>query len=404
MKKTDTKQKITISVDEIVQGVPENIDRNEKMIFYYDESNNAGKFWLKPDKSGVSVFNTDIDGNFIIAGIVCADREKDFDKKESLWSRLGLSDQVQELKFSKQFSEGEFLKTIGKKRVLAFFEWLNEQHYYIHVASINIFYYGIVDIIDSVINKEDVFTLCNGYMYDNKRAEIKEDLYNVLHQHKNETEVLFQKYEYPNIKDSEQIAFCDELIQLVSSDMGRNRNLQYFVTRLEEEKKDGNLVFLKANRNNVLIEGFAQFYIHLYSLFPKSKHFFDKQNQIIKELNQVKVMDGDSRLNNYTFRDSKDVLQIQISDVISGVYGQLYTYINKKNDEDIQEDINNMDINQLNTLNLISNIQSKSNEKNRCFFYFVGPNKHRDRVSTMLKKASKQFKKKCAGVVCQKDS
>lgn len=139
MREENIKRKIEITADEVVQLVPENINRDEKLIFYYDESNNSGKFWLKPDKSGVPVFNTDIDENFIIAGIVCADIETSIDK-EALWSRLGLSHQVQELKFSKQFSEGDFLKTISKKRVHDFFEWLDEQGYYIHVANINIFY------------------------------------------------------------------------------------------------------------------------------------------------------------------------------------------------------------------------------------------------------------------------
>lgn len=393
MKETGKKQQITISADEIVQLVPENINRDEKMTFYYDESNNSGKFWLKPDKNGVSVFNTDIDENFIIAGIVCADREKDIDK-DVLWSRLGLSHQVQELKFSKQFSEGEFLKTIAKKRVLDFFQWLDEQDYYIHVANINIFYYGIVDIIDSVIDRDDVLTLCNGvaHMYVAKLFELKEDLYNVLHHHKDEVEILFAKYEYPNIKDSEQVAFCDELIQMVNSDMNDNINLRYFVKRLEEEKNGGDLIFLKENKSNVLLEGFAEFYRHLYSLFPKSKHIFDKQNQISAELEQVEIMDGDSILDNFLFRDSKDVLQIQISDVISGVFGQIYAYVNKKTDENIEEDINNMNINQLKTLQLILKIQLNSDERNNGFFFFVAPISHRDRVIKMLIKASERLK------------
>ena len=198
MEEKSKKRKINISADEVVQLVPEYINRNERLTFYYDDSNNSGKLWLKPDKSGVLIFNTDIDENFIIAGIACNDTETSIDK-DALWTRLGLSYQVQELKFSKQFSEGDFLDTIAKKRVLDFFQWLDEQGYYIHVANINIFYYGIVDIIDSIIDWDDLRILCNGadYMCAGKLFEIKEDLYQALHSHKDEVQTFLPNMSIP---------------------------------------------------------------------------------------------------------------------------------------------------------------------------------------------------------------
>lgn len=394
MEEKSKKRKINISADEVVQLVPEYINRNERLTFYYDDSNNSGKLWLKPDKSGVLIFNTDIDENFIIAGIACNDTETSIDK-DALWTRLGLSYQDHELKFSKQFSEGDFLDTIAKKRVLDFFQWLDEQGYYIHVANINIFYYGIVDIIDSIIDWDDLRILCNGadYMCAGKLFEIKEDLYQALHSHKDEVQTFFAQYEYPNMKDSEQVAFCDELLRIVNKEAKNNQNLQYFVKRLEEEKYSGDLIFLKRNKSNILLKGFAQFYRHLYTLFPKSKHIFDKQNQISKELEQAEIIDDDTILDNFSFQDSKDVLQIQISDVISGVYGKIYTYVNKNNDEDIEKDIINMSINQLKVLQLILKIQLKSNERNEGFFFSIVPLSHRDRVIKMLMNASGQLKK-----------
>ena len=86
-------------------------------------------------------------------------------------------------------------------------------------------------------------------------------------------------------------------------------------------------------------------------------------------------------------------MQIQISDVISGVYGKIYTYVNKNNDEDIEKDIINMSINQLKVLQLILKIQLKSNERNEGFFFSIVPISHRDRVNKMLMNASDQLKK-----------
>lgn len=119
--------------------------------------------------------------------------------KDALWTRPGLSYQVHELKFSKQFSEGDFLDMIAKKRVLDFFQWLDEQRYYIHVANINIFYYGIVDIIDSIIEWDDLRILCNGAddMCAGKLFEIKEDLYQALHSHKDEVQTFLPNMSIP---------------------------------------------------------------------------------------------------------------------------------------------------------------------------------------------------------------
>ena len=42
------------------------VNVNERLHFYYDESNNCRKFWINPD---INDFNHDEDADFVLAGV-----------------------------------------------------------------------------------------------------------------------------------------------------------------------------------------------------------------------------------------------------------------------------------------------------------------------------------------------
>ena len=62
-------------------------------MFYYDESNFFGKFWLKEDESGQHTFNVDIDKDFVLAGLVVKPG-CDPVARDDLWKKLKLSPQI----------------------------------------------------------------------------------------------------------------------------------------------------------------------------------------------------------------------------------------------------------------------------------------------------------------------
>ncbi len=207
------------------------------------------------------------------------------------------------------------------------------------------------------------------------------------------TEALFVKYNYPNIHDNEQSDFFSELkILLLKSKGSLFSNLitnarwlyDYLVCVIDSGKKK-ELTFLQNNEEGVLIKHYADWYLHQAMLFPKSVHIFDKTHQISNILKDIEIYIDSEHLtpiDNYEFKDSKDDIGIQLSDVICGIYGQLYSYFNKKTDADILRDIDRMNDTQLECLLLLSRLQLEADNENRGYFYYTVPYSFLGRVTS----------------------
>ena len=126
-----------------------------KCHFYYDESNNCRKFWVRTNqKNSEKEFNVNPYEDFVLAGVV-AKQELDVSFEE-LARLLKLQKNVTEIKFKNQFSKGDFLGCMSKKRVRYLFQWINEKGLFIHYTHVNNLYYAIVEIIDSIMSPEEI--------------------------------------------------------------------------------------------------------------------------------------------------------------------------------------------------------------------------------------------------------
>ena len=420
-------RKIILQREDMVQAVPSHIDQSIVRTFYYDESNNLGKLWLKPDGEDKAHFNADVEQNFVIAGIVTP-YDFNFDDvgldQQTLLSKFGLvNSQTTELKFKGHFSEPDFLHIVSRPRTLNFLKLIDELDVDMHVTNVNNLYFCVVDIIDSFIDDLDVFakscliacpSVCSldDFFLATYRG-LKELLYSILHANLDRTEALFVKYKYPNIKNEEQTVFCDELLALLRTGVSNDKvdtwyfdamistalqsfssdafstnsalctrtmsntkvNAYLFDKLIEiiEAGKESDAIFLKLNRNGVLIDNYSLWYLHLAALFSKSQHIFDKSRQISQELARIEVRDGNTVLNNYSFVDSKDSIGVQLSDVIAGLYAKLYTHFNKKTIGELKNEVKNFNEIQFECLRLLNKFQKNSNAKNEGFFYSTVP-------------------------------
>ena len=422
--KSVSQHKFVFQRNDMVQAVPSHIDQSIVRTFYYDETNNFGKLWLKPDREDNAHFNADVEQNFVIAGIVTP-YDFNFDDagldQKTLLSKFGLvNNQTTELKFKGHFSEPDFLQIVNRPRTLNFLKLIDELGVDIHVTNINSLYFGVVDIIDSFLDDLDVFakrcsivcprTCSVDEFFLAVYKGLKELLYSILHANLDGTEALFVKYNYPNIKDEEQSAFCDELLALLRTGVSSNKvdtwyfdamisshmqiynnnvnstlcdratgntkvNAYLFNKLIEiiEAGKNSDAIFLKLNKNGVLVENYFLWYLHPVALFSKSQHIFDKSRQISQELSKIEVRDGNTVLNNYSFVDSKDSIGVQLSDVIAGLYGKLYTHFNKKTIDELRNEVKSLNEIQLESLRLLNKFQKNSNAKNEGFFYSTVP-------------------------------
>lgn len=114
--------------------------------FYYDESNNIRRLYLT--ESGLNVQRVD---NFVLAGILHKglNCRADFD---ALFESLNLQKTVIEIKL-KHIAKGSFLDILNSDKLNAILKWLNEKQFFIHYFNLNIIYWSIVDILDSIIGE-----------------------------------------------------------------------------------------------------------------------------------------------------------------------------------------------------------------------------------------------------------
>lgn len=367
-------------IEDLMQNVPPQIDRNIKRIFYYDESNNhISKLWLKPSViDGELHFNTDIDDAFVLAGVSFDQTELSVNK-DDIRRKLGIPKQAPEIKFKKHFSAGDIIHTISRKRTLNFLKSLDKMNCCLHVACANNFYLGVVDIIDDFIDINDFGLACekDNKCFETGYAYLKNMLYEILHNDLTKTEKLFAKYQYPNIHKDEQCDFISDIVLLIQSESDSYDKWFYeYLIHMLDEAKTKEMIFLANNDDYILVKDNILWYLHFAVLFPKSHHIYDKTRQVSGALEHVEVLlekDTEKKLDNYEFLDSKDNVEIQIADVICGIYAQLYTYLNKTTLDQIRDDIEGMDETQLECLYLIYKMESESSETNNGFFYYTVP-------------------------------
>lgn len=289
---------------------------NRKCTFYYDESNNIRKLCLGKDD-----FNAPIDKDFVLGGVMHLEDESKADI-DTLKSKIRLQKSAKELKFKHITKANTFLKCLNEEKVLFFLQWLYDSDLYIHFSHVNNLYFAIVDIIDSVVVDKS--------MYVQHIFEIKNELYKLVRKNYRDFYNLLVYCNYPNINSKDIRRFYNHILGYIdnycvdfSSDFMKNlRQL------LKDATKQKELIFLKGNSEEAVIEDYFSFYTRPIAIFHHAEHTFDNEYEIEKIFVKYDFYDGDIKLENYKFVDSINSPFVQVSDCIVGLLGRYYTYIN----------------------------------------------------------------------------
>lgn len=330
-----------------------------KFKFYYDETNNIRKFHLKEDK-----FNESIKTNFILGGIILEEGQEI--NLKPLFDSFGLQNNVVEVKL-KNLAKGNFLECLKSLHLQSIFNFLISKKLYVHYSSLNFLYFSTVDIIDSLIE-------ATGIQYDPfyNRA-LKNDLYICVKKNIDEFISIFYEYEYPNIKKEKVQNFIDNLIDVFSK-APKNDGNNTILMLLRESKKTENLIFIMNEKNHELIENFAHFYSRTLYLFLNSEHVFDMEESIEPLIKELDMTYENNKIENYSFVDSKDNQLIQLSDIIIGLIGKFYTFINENSISELKEQLGEIDNSQQNTLKLFSQILFESEKRNKAYIHLTVSN------------------------------
>lgn len=333
------------------------VNPDEKMHIYYDESNNCRKFWLDEVKKD---FNSSWDEDFVLAGVATEyEIEIDF---EEIRSRFSLQKNSKELKAKTIYKGKDFLKCLDTKATTSLLNIIDDYGLFIHYQNVNNFFYTIVEILDSITNPAEIYDF--GFDY----YRMKSVLYNMLSEKIEDVILVMIKYSYPNIKNTDIRGFCMDLLNLLRNRKDQNIEEKFISGMIRRAADSSSLLFIQNNENFVTQNNYAEFYFNRITTFPKSFHHFDEELSI--QGNVKKYLDTDDSANiKYEFLKSDECTLIQVSDMIAGLFGRMFSFINRTPRKNFRRVIKEMNDRQVLNATRICKERIKSNNKNKGFLH-----------------------------------
>lgn len=334
---------------------------DEKMVFYYDETNNIRKLHLRDDGQP----NNREMKNFILGGI--AHRAlTPLPDAASLRQALRIQVSAPEIKFD-LVAKGDYLDVLRSRKLKIFLEFLLRHRIYIHYFNLNLVYWSLIDIIDSMLADSSFrkFSIFHREIKNELHAIVSRNLFSFL--------ALLRAYDYPNVgsKASEFVTsilnFLNETAKIPRSAAdGLLKSMLKEATKLEE------LVFLVNNESHVLIDGLHNFYVRPVCLFRKSEHIFDEEMTVQRQLGDVDFRNGTKRVL-FSFVDSKQSFGVQLSDVVCGLLGKHFNFIEESSMQKLREVTKGLDETQRANLNLLGKLIDASDRVSNGMIYRTVP-------------------------------
>lgn len=339
------------------------INNQSKYVFYYDESNNCRKFWVDNSKQQ---FNTDYEADFVLAGLVRKEEDKIDVSLETFRKPLKLQPNVKEIKFNKLYSKGDFLQCVKEKRLFETLSWIDKSPCYIHYANVNNLFYTLVEIFDSIVNLDEISEF--GYDY----FKMKSVFYYMFKGKADALQILMFKYKYPNIKSEDVESFCNELLFLLGSRKEMKEEEKFLAGMLARASKSDELIFLHNNEDYVMQENYAEFYVNPIRKYQKSFHIFDEETEVQDIVNEQIAL-GENMADNFKFIKSETDILVQLSDVVAGILGKLFKYINSTSVNQRKKDVEGLSKRQVDNILLIDKLRTEADRENPGFLCSIAP-------------------------------
>ncbi len=336
-------------------------DFDSAFTFYYDETNNIKKFYVREND-----FNYTFTANFVLGGLLHSGQAPDV---QPLIDSFKQQKTAKEVKF-KHIANGDFLDCLKSEKLKLFLQFVKDSNLYVHYSSLNILYWSIVDIVDSAISNSEAAEKL-GLPFAN---HLKNDLYKLSRLEIDAIIELFYKYEYPNIKGEAVTSFIEELTSLFDGYIDTAEyhfGLESLRQILKEAKKKGSMPFVMDEDDYILLKDLSHNYLRPIYLFKNSTHIFDNEDSIFETIKDYKILDGNEEIKNYTFVDSQSNLLIQLSDVFVGLMGKFTNYLNTSSRDKIDIDLNSLSTLQKENIDLLISVIDKSHDKNIGFIHNI---------------------------------
>lgn len=339
------------------------INNQTKYVFYYDESNNCRKFWVDDSKQQ---FNTDHTADFVLAGLVRKEEEKVEASLETFRKPLKLQANVEEIKFKNLYAKGDFLQCVKERRLFETLSWIDKSPFYIHYTNVNNLFYTLVEIFDSIVKPDEISEF--GYDY----FKMKSVFYYMFKGKADALQILMFKYKYPNIQREDVEAFCNDLLFLLGSRREMKEEEKFLAGMLARAAQSDELVFLHDNDDYVMQENYAEFYADPIRKYQKSRHIFDEETTV-QDIVKKQIAMGENMADNFNFVKSETDIFVQLSDVVAGILGKLFKYINSTSVNQRRRDVEGLSKFQVENILLIDKLRMEADRENPGFLCSIGP-------------------------------
>ena len=333
---------------------------DEEYAFFYDETNNIRKFWIRDDG-----FNEQ-PKNFVLGGIVHKKSEP-LNGLNELVKSLHIQKSAKEIKFN-QLATGSYLGVLNSKKIRVLLEWLIANGVFIHYSNFNILYWSLVDIVDSLWGEPEL------HQYMEYVVHIKSELFNLANADLDRLVPILKKYRFPNVQRNVSSAFMAEFSGLLESVSKKPQSdiskLVIYMLRKAENLPE--LPFIVDNEDDVLIDSFNHQFLRPLYMYPTSLHTFDNETEVQEALENTQVK-YKGRFVDYSFVDSRDCIETQLSDGICGLLGSHFNFLEEHSVEELIEIKKNINPVQRQTLSLLRKLIDISDAQSNGFMHRVSP-------------------------------
>lgn len=343
-------------------------------VFYYDETNNIKKLHL-----GEQGFNVTEPGIFVLGGVVHEGSHRRLDIG-SLRHEMRIQTSADELKL-KHVAKGGFLDLLTSDKLTTFLQWISDNGLFVHYLALDPLYWSFVDIMDSILCGLDEPRLMELHI------PLKADLAALLRANLPETTSLFYRYNYPDLALENRKLFLNELIKMLeqSDDVLPEFNSMMLKGMLQAGCNLPNLDFIEGFTPHLLIESFTVFYLTRIALFKHSTHILDMEDSVHVELKAMQLVSGGKPVRNYRFADSKSEPGIQVSDIMVGLIGKMYSYFTETMREEVAAARAVLAGTSLKNAELLRDLIDTSHEVNVAFLQHVASNHEIDKMNLFLR-------------------
>ncbi|MDZ4201918.1 MAG: hypothetical protein U1C96_07220 [Gallionella sp.] len=333
---------------------------DEEYAFFYDETNNIRKFWIRDDG-----FNEQ-PKNFVLGGIVHKKSESLIGLDELVTS-LHIQKSAKEIKFN-QLATGSYLGVLNSKKIKTLLEWLIANGVFIHYTNFNILYWSLVDIVDSLWDDPELRQYMSYVMH------IKSELFNLANADLDRLVLILKKYRFPNVQRNAGSAFMTEFSCLLESVSEKPQSdiskLVIYMVRKAANLPE--LPFIVDNEDDVLIKSFDMLFQRPLYIYPTSSHTFDNETEVREALGNTQV-EYKGKFVEYSFVDSLDCIETQLSDGICGLLGSHFNFLEEHSVEKLIEIKKYLNPVQRQTLSLLRKLIDVSDAQSNGFMHRISP-------------------------------